>query len=220
VNAPSTYKGILMMLEAFEGGNLLRNIIISGLAGFMIFCVSYAISVWLKRNRTTKVAKTALWQAGFTFFFLGTAGACGYWLLNEYTSRSGVVDGADLFVVHAKRDAVVEGLAPEGRIEEGELIAQLRPPAMEGTLAVLDNQIKEAQSRIAALHVRALPIDQVLGQKQAQIRARIDQHKNFQYDLMKAAREFERDYLALQTRWAQDDGALEADLSISKIYTW
>jgi len=64
--------------------------------------------------------------------------------------------------------------------------------------------------------MRALPIDQVLGQRQAQIRARIDQHKNFQYDLMKAAREFERDYLALQTRWAQDKGALEADVSTSK----
>ena len=205
-----------VMLEAFDGGNLLRNIIISGLAGFMMFCVSYAISVWLKRNRTTKAAKTALWRAGFTFCFLGTVGACGYWLLNEYTSRSGVVDGADLFVVHAKRDAVIERLAPEGRIEEGEIIAQLRPPAMEGTLAVLDNQIKEAQARIAALQARALPIDQVLGQRQAQIRARIDQHKNFQYDLMKAAREFERDYLALQTRWAQDKGALEADVSTSK----
>jgi hypothetical protein len=114
----------------------------------MIFCVSYAISVWLKRNRTSKAAKTALWRAGFTLFLLGTLGACGYWLLNEYTSQSGIVDGADLFVVHAKRDAVIERLAPEGRIEEGEIITQLRPPAMEGTLAVLENQIKEAQSRI------------------------------------------------------------------------
>jgi hypothetical protein len=42
-----------VMLEAFDGSNLLRNIIISGLAGFMMFCVSYAISGWLKRNRTT-----------------------------------------------------------------------------------------------------------------------------------------------------------------------
>jgi len=44
---------------------------------------------------------------------------------------------------------------------------------------VLDNQIKEAQARIAALQARALPIDKVLVQRQAQIRARMDQHKNF-----------------------------------------
>ena len=70
----TTRRGNLVMLEAFDGGNLLRNIIISGLAGFMMFCISYAISVWLKRNRTSKAAKTAFWRVGFTLFFLGTAG--------------------------------------------------------------------------------------------------------------------------------------------------
>ncbi|AWI88083.1 HlyD family secretion protein [Methylobacterium sp. DM1] len=204
------------MLETLEGGHLLRNIVISGIAGFMMFCVSYGISVWLKRNRATRKTRTALGHLGSICLLVGAIGATVPWILNEYTSRNGVVDGADLFVVHAKRDAVIERLAPEGQIDEGAVIAELRPPAIEGTLAVLDNQIKEAQARIAALQARALPIDQVLGQKQAQIRARIDQHKNFLYDLLKAAREFERDYLALQTRWVQDKGALESDLSTSR----
>jgi hypothetical protein len=204
------------MLEYFEGSYLLRNIIISGIAGFLMFCISYSISVWLKRNRATRSARTNTWRLGSICLVIGVLGAAVPWIMNEYTARTGVVDGADLFVVHAKRDAVIERLAPEGNVDEGAVIAQLRPPAIEGTLAVLDNQIKESQARIAALQSRALPIDQVLGQRQAQIRARIDQHKNFQYDLLKALREFERDHLALQTRWAQDKGALEADISAAR----
>jgi len=145
-------------------------------------------------------------------FWIGAVGAALNCIVSEFTGRAGVVDGVDLFVVHAKREASIQTLVQEGKVEEGSLIAELRPPSMEGTLAVLDSQIKEAQARIGALQVRALPIDQVLGQKQAQLRARIDQQNNFYHDLLKASREFERDYLAFLTSSEKDKGPLETEL--------
>src|SRR4051812_32285977 len=100
-------------MDTLEGGQLLRLIIISGLSGFLIFCVSYSFSVWLKRNRTSKVATTAMWRIGATTTVLGMAGLAVYWLSDQFTLRPGVVDGADLFVVHAKRETTIQKLATE-----------------------------------------------------------------------------------------------------------
>src|SRR3954454_14857187 len=99
------------MMDAFEGGQLLRLVIISGLSGFLIFCVSYSFSVWLRRNQTSKVAKTAMWRIGASMTVLGMVGLVVYWLSDQFTLRAGVVDGADLFVVHARREATIQKLA-------------------------------------------------------------------------------------------------------------
>jgi hypothetical protein len=204
-------------MNNLAGGDLLRIVIVSGLAGFLFFCGSYGFSVWSKRNRTSRTPRSLLWRFGFVLFSIGLIGGVAEYAFDELTSRPGVVDGADLYVVHAKREATIQRLATEGRVEAGEIIAELKPPSMEGTQAVLDNQIKESQARIAALQARALPIDQVLGQQQAQMRVRIDQHNNFYYDLMKAAREFERDHLSLLTGAVRDKGQLETELYTARM---
>jgi len=60
------------------------------------------------------------------------------------------VDGDDLFVVRAKRDASV--VVKDGDVvAKGDVLAEFRPPEIEAQLAVLDARIEEARSRVGVL---------------------------------------------------------------------
>lgn len=146
-------------MNGIEASDVLRVAVISGLIGFGVFCASYSLAVWFRRNRSTPGKLTR-----FSFFalVLGIFGIVGNWAYNEFSQRHGIVGGQDLFVIHAKRNVTVERLAPEGGIEKGDSLAVFLPPSLQEQLAVIDSHIKQAQAKIDYFNLRALPVDALL----------------------------------------------------------
>ncbi|WP_026190565.1 HlyD family efflux transporter periplasmic adaptor subunit [Methylobacterium sp. WSM2598] len=187
-------------MTGIEASDVLRIAVISGLIGFGVFCASFSLAVWFRRNRAKPNRPARL---SFLALVLGIFGAAGNWAYNEFSSRTGIVGGQDLFVVHAKRNVTTDKLAPEGRIEQGERLIEFLPPAIDGQLAVIDSHIKQSEAKIAYFNLRALPVDSMLLQRQAQLRQQIDQAKQMLLDIQKSRREAERAQLDAQTQYAE-----------------
>src|SRR4051812_48412495 len=202
-------------LSVIEASDVLRAVMLSGLTGFVVFCACYAIAVWRKRNRD-RGPRGGLLRLGTLLFLLGSGGVIGCWVANEFSTRDGIVSGEELFVVHAKRDVNIVYLADYAPVSEGQVIAELVPPSMNGQMAVLASRIEEAQARVRALGIKPLAIDPVLLQRQPQLRAQIDQSKQMQFDLRRSRRDFEKEQEALLTAWAREKGQLESELATAK----
>lgn len=172
-------------MNGIEASDVLRIAVISGLIGFGVFCVSFSMSVWFRRNRT-RPNRAA--RFSFLAITLGVFGVVGNWAYNEFSSRDGIVGGQDLFVVHAKRNVAIDNLA-RGRVEKGERLAEFLPPSLDGQLAVIDSHIKQAQSKIGFFDLRALPVDTTLAQRRIQLRQQIDQASSMALDVQKSRRE-------------------------------
>lgn len=171
-----------------ESSTLLRIAIFSGFVGFVLFCGSYAVQVWLKRNKGNRPSASRATWIGAALVLFGLLGAGASWALNRFVDRSGVVDGSALFVVHARRDGNVR-MTTSHDVGVRDVIAEFQPPATGAQLEVIDSQIGEAQARIAALRVRPLELDPVLLQRQEQARIGIAQQRQFEIDFARAHRE-------------------------------
>jgi hypothetical protein len=110
---------------------------------------------------------------------LGLLGVVASWAVGNLTPRLGVVDGNDLFVVHNRDASTVSSLAEHEQVKLGAVVAEFRPSGLEGQLAAIDNQIKEALAQADNLRSRALPLDAILLQRQAQSRTQLDQQRQF-----------------------------------------
>ncbi|KAA2211327.1 HlyD family efflux transporter periplasmic adaptor subunit [Teichococcus oryzae] len=187
-------------MNGIEASDVLRIAVVSGLIGFGVFCASYSLAVWFRRNRSQPNPFTRL---SFFALVLGIFGVAGNWAYNEYSSRNGIVGGQDLFVIHAKRNVTVERLVSEGRVDKGDSLAIFLPPSLEEQLAVIDSHIKQAQAKIGYFNLRALPVDALLLQQQAQLRQQIDQMQVMALDLQKSRRETERAHLDAATQYAE-----------------
>jgi multidrug resistance efflux pump len=193
-------------------GTVLRLAVLAGLAGFLVFCASYSLAVWRKRNqrRTHRMR----WAGIVTI--AGGIACLGTWIVQESTDRLGVVSGNDLFVVHARRDAQITFLSAPGVVEAGQLLTEFTPPAIEGQLAIIDSHIDEARARLAALEMRPLSLDALLLQRQGQLRTQLDQARTFRFDLRKSQRELEKDRLSLLTNWTREQSEIETQLATAQ----
>jgi hypothetical protein len=187
-------------MNGIEASDVLRIAVISGLIGFGVFCASYSLAVWFRRNRSRPNRLTR-----FSFFALtlGIFGVAGNWAYNEFSQRNGIVGGQDLFVIHAKRNVAVEKLVTEGAVKKGDSVAVFLPPSLDEQLAVIDSHIKQAQAKIDYFNLRTLPVDALLLQKQAQLRQQIQQVQMMMLDLQKSRRETERAHLDAATQHAE-----------------
>ncbi|MBI5263540.1 MAG: hypothetical protein HY852_17165 [Bradyrhizobium sp.] len=122
-----------------------------------------------------------------------------------------MVEGKNLLVVHARRDANLVSLTQAQAVKKGDVLAEFIPPAMEAQLSVLDNRIAEARSRVQSLDHRALPVDPLLIQRQAQVRGELDRARSFAFDLRRSLRELEKDELAQRIQWTRERSQLEAE---------
>jgi hypothetical protein len=198
------------MLNAQE---MLRIALFSGLVGFAVFCASYAITVWTKRNRGNA-------NPGFRLFssvaVMGAVGLGGFWATNELVPREGVVEGKDLFVVHSRRDANLHHLTDAGPVKKGDVLAEFIPPAIEAQLSILDNRIAEARTRIQSLELRSLPIEPLLVQQQWYLRGELDRLRAFAFDLRRSLRELDKEELAHQTQWTRERSHLNAEMETAR----
>ena len=199
-------------MNGIEASDVLRIAVISGLIGFGVFCVSFSMSVWFRRNRA-RPNRAA--RFSFLALTLGVFGVAGNWAYNEFSSRNGIVGGQDLFVVHAKRNVTIDNLA-QGRVEKGERLAEFLPPSLDGQLAVIDSHIKQAQSKIDFFDMRALPVDTTLPQRRLQLRQQIDQAAAMALDIQKSRREVERALLETRTQYAEKLSQNDARVAAEK----
>ena len=170
---------------------ILRIAIFSGFVGFVLFCASYATQVWLRRNRGNLPFSSWAIRSGTILIVIGLLGACASWALNQFSDRSGIVDGGALFVVHARRDANVSMIQGD-EVAANAVLAEFHPPTLRTQLQVIDSQIGEARTRVEALRPRPLEIDSMLLQRQAQLRAEIAQQMQFQVEFERAHRDLSR----------------------------
>ncbi|MBO1077319.1 HlyD family efflux transporter periplasmic adaptor subunit (plasmid) [Roseomonas marmotae] len=200
-------------MNGIEASDVLRVAVVSGLIGFGVFCASYSLAVWFRRNRSRPNKLTR-----FSFFALtlGIFGAVGNWAYNEFSQRNGIVGGQDLFVIHAKRNVAVERLVTEGQVKKGDSIAVFLPPSLDEQLAVIDSHIKQAYSKIEYFNLRTLPVDALLLQKQAQIRQQIQQVQMMTLDIQKSRRETERAYLDATTQHAEKRSQNDLQIAAEK----
>ncbi|MFC7557180.1 hypothetical protein ACFQU7_40605 [Pseudoroseomonas wenyumeiae] len=187
-------------MSGIEASDVLRIAVVSGLIGFGVFCASYSLAVWFRRNKSRPNPFTRL---SFFALILGVFGLAGNWAYNEFSRRNGIVGGQDLFVIHAKRNVTVERLVSEGKVEKGDSLAIFLPPSLDEQLAVIDSHIKQAQAKTDYFNLRALPVDMMLLQQQSQLRQQIDQAQVMTLDLQKSRRETERAQLDVATQYAE-----------------
>jgi hypothetical protein len=146
----------------------------------------------------------------------GLTGALGTWIVNEFSERSGVIGGNDLFVIRSKRDANIHYLAAEGSVTEGKLLVEFTPPGIAAQLTVLDSQIKEAEAKLQALDLSPLVIDSTLLHEQSQLQAQINQMKNVKPELQKAKRDIEKDIHYYQMAWTREKSQIETELATAQ----
>jgi len=198
---------------ALNGSDFLRIAIFSGALGFAVFCASYSLVVWRKRNKGRGHRPSWLRRSAYASVALGVLGALISWGFNGLEKRDGVAGGNDLFVVHARRDNTVLNLTPRDEIEAGEVIAEYVPLANQTQLAVKDIQQAQAQARKEAVRVQSLPIDQGLVQRELQIRTQITQAEGFLLELQKSRGEAEKARASLLTEWTREKTRLEGEIA-------
>jgi hypothetical protein len=162
-----------------DGKEFLRIAIFSGVLGFAVFCLSYSLLMWRKRNSVNSRRPTWTRRVAYLFAILGGAGLLATWGFSELESREGTAGGSDLFVVHARRDNAMMRLRPNDEVKAGEVVAEFIPPANQSQLAIKDFQQAQAQVRKEAIRAKPLSVDQGLVQREAQLRSQITKRKAF-----------------------------------------
>ncbi len=198
---------------ALNGSDFLRIAIFSGALGFAIFCASYSLLIWSKRNTSRRYQPSWLRRIANASVALGAVGVLTAWGFSELEKRDGVAGGNDLFVVHARRDNTVLNLTSRDVVEAGEVIAEYVPLGNQTQLAVKDIQQAQARARKDAIRVQSLPIDQGLVQRELQIRTQITQAEGFLLELQKSRGETEKARAVILTEWTREKTTLEGEIA-------
>lgn len=198
---------------ALNGSDFLRVAIFSGALGFAVFCASYSVLVWRKRNKGRGHQSSWVRRISYASVALGAVGILMAWGFSELEKREGVAGGSDLFVVHARRDNTVLTLTSQDAAKAGEVIAEFVPLANQTQLAVKNIQQAQAQARKEAIRVQSLPVDQGLVQRELQIRTQITQAEGFLLELQKSRGEADKARAALLTEWTRERTRIEGEIA-------
>jgi hypothetical protein len=150
------------------------------------------------------------------FLFVGTF-ALGYsWASRELQKREGIAGGGEIFLVHARKDSVLQHLIAGDQVSAGEIIATFRPISSERQLEVLDIQRAQANARVEAIRANPLPLDQSLLQHHAAVSSQLVQARSFLFDLSDPAGRLRNGGQILRTAWNREKGQLAAELTVEE----
>lgn len=202
-------------MAGVTGSEFLQIAIFAGVIGLGFFCLSYAVLVWSKRNalgaRFGRARRVAL--ALFVLGGLATGAILG---TSALTRRQGVVDGSDLFVVHARPNALVR-LTDANTVDSGNEIASFMPAGIQSRREMLELQSAKAAAAREAIKAKPIEIDQALLQEQAHLRYYLADQERNRLDLQRSARELEKARSALLTSWTRERKELEASIATAEI---
>ena len=124
--------------------------------GWLVFCVSHALSVWKKRNANGEThSSRGLIYAGLLLCVVAlTAG----WMDRELTRRAGVILGTDFFVVRAHARTIPH-LVEAGSVDRGVNLATFDDPEGERAEAELRGEIGVLEREIASTQLKPLVLD-------------------------------------------------------------
>jgi hypothetical protein len=200
-------------MVALEGKELLRLAIIGGVLGFAVFCASYSLLVWRRRNVINDRQPSRVRRFAYVCIISGTIGLLGTWAFSQLEKRDGIVQGSDLYVVHARQDVAAVHLTPREEVQDGDVIAEFVLPANQRQRTLNDLQQAHAQMRAEAARAQSLVVDQALVQREAQTRSQIAQKEGFIFDLKKSQREVEKARAVLLTEWIREKKQIELEVA-------
>lgn len=154
-----------MGFSLFEDAAIVNFSLIAALIGFAVFCVSYALHVWYRRNRAAhgegktpgKVQRIERWSLR-----LAIAGAIAVALtvaLREVVKPTGTLVPDGVFAVRAPDDLFVEFVHAEGPVAKGDILAQFQAPAAAAEIEELKLQRAEAEAKQRELRLAPLKLD-------------------------------------------------------------
>src|SRR5215208_2217691 len=200
-------------MMAVEGKDFLRLVVFSGIIGFGIFCLSYAIHVWRKRNASLSRRRAPAFRLAQAVGLFGCFSMAGSWTFNEFQGRDGVAGGGDLFVVHARKDSTPRNLPAGGSVKEGAVVAEFMSPPDQARMVSIEAQQAKATAKREAVQFSPLVVDQGLLQEQSHLRAEQSQLKGFAFDFQRSIRETEKNRADLIAAWGREKSQLEVELA-------
>jgi hypothetical protein len=196
------------------GTELLKIALFAGLIGLAAFCLSYAVLVWTRRNNFSWLSPAG--RFALALFLIGSLGAVSIVALSSLDAREGLVDGSNLFVVHARRDSL-PSLTDADQVANGKVIAEFVPASGQGKREMLNLQKEKAQAESDRTKFKALDLDQALLQEQVQLRSMLAEHERNRFDLQRSARDLQKDRSSLIINWTRESNELEAAIAAAEI---
>jgi hypothetical protein len=196
-----------------EGSEILRIAVFSGATGFAVFCLSYGVYVWRKRNAGHRRRKPLPTRVAQVLALLGCAAIAVAWASNEFRGRAGIAGGSDVFVVTARGDTSAQQITSAETAAQGDVVVQFLTPADRARLAGIDLQRFQAQAKKEAIASKVLQSDEALLQEQAHLRSELLQLKGFAFQLQNSRYETERERASLTTAWTREESKLVEDIA-------
>jgi hypothetical protein len=148
----------------FDDTSVLRFALLSGLIGFAVFCVSYAVQVWRRRNKSLKSKEPfSVLQSLKRFCFLAASlGILGIFVslaIREVVRPAGLLEGNELVTIRAREDFDLEYLHAGDTIRPGETLARFHDPNHAAKIAKLKLQRSGLLAEKDSLQLKPLMLD-------------------------------------------------------------
>lgn len=143
---------------------VLNLLLLAGLVGFGLFCLSYAVHMWRRRHAGSGSARPAGLPGHLVVWGRRVAGlgvlllVCSL-LQRELTGRAGLLSGDGLFTVRAHSSRKLQHLTSESRVARGDTVARFYAPQDQARSRVLALRLKVLEARRQALQHSALELD-------------------------------------------------------------
>src|SRR5687767_4933206 len=141
-----------------EIGTILNVLVLSGLAGFGVYCASYAVHVWRARNASVAPVESnsrgrsggLRRRVGLLLMVVGVVVLAGAHVTRLLRDRRGMISGEGLYAVRVPKGLEVQSVSTEPAAACGAVLARFSSPEREAKIASLNlkKQVLEAEGRI------------------------------------------------------------------------
>jgi hypothetical protein len=178
--------------------------LLSGAAGFGVYCLCCAAHVWQTRRSKLAGRSTAgrCRRLATGLFVLGCVSMAAAAILTLAVDRIGVLHGERVFTLRAPQDRQVREIVEGESIKAGEILARFEEPEREAQIAVLQLRLEELAAERAVLQSEPLEPDREIVrhlQESSTQRRHLETKQNeLTMELGRLARERSRDMRAKQ----------------------
>src|SRR5687767_1776129 len=128
-----------------EIGTILNVLVLSGLAGFGVYCASYAVHVWRARNASIAPVESSsrgrsvgAARVGLLLIVVGVVVLAGAQVTRLLRDRRGMISGEGLYAVRVPKGLEVQSVSTEPAAACGAVLARFSSPEREAKIASLN----------------------------------------------------------------------------------